>query len=147
MQRNRTKPNRLTAKQKQAAALLANGKRSGEVAQQLNVSRSTLWAWQKKPAFQALYNRELVDLVEAIGDEVRCSQLEAMRLLRETMQDTNADLRWRIESAKLILSQLPPPAPKEAGSTDPVEIQEQTAWQEKMDAELASMDIFGSTGL
>lgn len=143
MGQNRTKQNKLTAKQKQAAALLANGKRSGEVAKLLNISRSTLWSWQKKPAFQALYNRELVELVEAIGDEVRCSQLEAMRLLRETMQDSNAALRWRIEAAKLILSRIPPPQPNDTGSTDPEEIQKETAWQESIDAELASLNLLG----
>lgn len=52
----------LTPQQEKAAALLASGKGVNDVAQELNIHRSTVWAWRKLPTFEAYTNSLLHDL-------------------------------------------------------------------------------------
>lgn len=52
----------LTARQQRAAILLAEGKTTGSIAEELGIHRSTLNNWKNRPEFEAFVNARKEDM-------------------------------------------------------------------------------------
>ena len=108
----------LTAQQERAAFMLATGAGAQAVADELEVHRSTLWAWRQKPVFQAYYNQLLSD----IRRDVKCGLVglykEALDTVRDCLNSDDEEIAlktaWRIIERAEKLS---------TGKTDAGEIQ------------------------
>ena len=98
------KMERLTKKQKQAVTLLSKGLQTHAIADKLEVSRQTLWAWKKKQVFQ----KELLQLrqsqLEHVGLSLLSMGAEAVQTLRRCMKSGDASIALR--AAKTVLDQL-----------------------------------------
>ena len=67
-------------KQQQAILSLVSGKKVQEVAEELGVHRSTIWAWRQQEPFQAYFN--------ALTKEVQQRMKEGLLGLSETAVET-----------------------------------------------------------
>ena len=93
MQQNATEK-RLTKKQEQAAALLADGKPSDElIAKRLKINRTTLHRWKKLPAFQARIDEILAEVKRKLkerGVTEKLNRIESLdnrhRLLKRIIE-------------------------------------------------------------
>jgi hypothetical protein len=74
-------PPPLSPRQRQAAALLAQGLGPTAVSKALSVNRSTLHSWRKRPDFQALLEGKTEQTIEAIENVVATARDDIMRLL------------------------------------------------------------------
>ena len=81
MQQNATEK-RLTKKQEQAAALLADGKPSDElIAKRLKINRTTLHRWKKLPAFQARIDEILAEVKRKLRERGVTEKLNRIEVL------------------------------------------------------------------
>ena len=93
MQQNATEK-RLTKKQEQAAALLADGEPSDElIAKRLKINRTTLHRWKKLPAFQARIDEILAEVKRKLrerGVTEKLNRIESLdnrhRLLKRIIE-------------------------------------------------------------
>lgn len=121
---------RLTPAQAQAVSLLAAGRGPTEVAEELGVSRTTLWEWQHRPDFEAAYNRERAEVLEALRDGLRGAQLAAVRVLHEVAKTEGAPLRDRLAAARALLSAASVPE-AQPGPTTTEGVEQEHRWAER----------------
>jgi transcriptional regulator with XRE-family HTH domain len=106
----------LTPLQERAAILLAQGVTVTEVADELNVDRSTLWRWRQHPAFQAYSNRIAAGIRGAIRDRVLSLQDKVFEVMIRELDREDARA---IRPALFILDRV---LKMDDGSTDVREI-------------------------
>jgi len=80
---------KLTPKQDKAVFLLASGKVVAEVAEQLEVDRTTLWVWRQQPAFEAILNQTREETKQAMQDGLRSLHQQALQTLRQSLDSGN----------------------------------------------------------
>ena len=87
--------NRLTPRQKLAAAEMATGVSLTDAALLGKVSKQTIWRWQQLPDFQDYMNRRISE-AEAEGDlRLRAMRGEAIQRLRSFLADENSAVALR----------------------------------------------------
>jgi DNA-binding CsgD family transcriptional regulator len=107
-------PEGLTPQQEQAASLLASGMAIQDVADRLDIHRSTLWHWRQRETFQAHLNtlrREAAQ--DALG---RLISLQADALDTVTRIMENGDDTTALKAARYVLEQA---SEVRIGATDP----------------------------
>lgn len=94
----------LTPTQEQAATLLASGVSVTDVAQRLDVARSTLYVWQKQTTFKVFFNRQCSDARGTLVVGLFGLADEALRTIRESLN--SEDERIRLKAAMWITDKL-----------------------------------------
>lgn len=85
----------LTPVQEKAAILLASGINIGAVAEQLNLSKGTLYNWQRTLTFQCFYNRQSSDYRQSLRDGLFGLADTALSAIRDSLTSTNEAVRLR----------------------------------------------------
>lgn len=82
-------PEGLTPQQEQGAALLASGMAIKEVAERLNVHRSTLWHWRQLETFQAYLNALRKEASQDTVGRLIALQGDALETVSRIMEEGN----------------------------------------------------------
>ena len=85
----------LTPTQEQAATLLASGVSVTDVATQLDVSRATIYVWQKQTTFKCYFNRRCSDARSSLVVGLYGLANEALQTIRESLQSQNEQVRLK----------------------------------------------------
>jgi len=85
----------LTAIQEQAAILLASGDSVTEVAEKVNVNRTTIYQWQQKISFKCFYNQQCQIIQDNIRNGLCGLYAEALEAVRGCLQSTNEAARLK----------------------------------------------------
>jgi len=109
----------LTDQQLTAIELLLSGQGVSQVAEQVDVDRSTLWRWGQLPAFQAELNRRRQELWSAHADRLRSLLPAALQVLENTLECEPDG--WRVALAIVKMADFGALAP--SGETDPAAIE------------------------
>ena len=80
-------PEGLTSQQQQAAALLASGMAVKEVAERLDVHRSTLWHWRQLETFQAYLNALRKEAAQDAAGGLIALQRDALETISRVMAE------------------------------------------------------------
>jgi transposase-like protein len=97
---------RLTARQRKAAILLAEGDHSvSSIAKKLGIDRTTLHNWKNRPDFQALANQIQEDAVTAASAKLASLFVEALRTYEQLLRSKSE--RIRLTAADKILDRFP----------------------------------------
>jgi hypothetical protein len=109
--------NNLTPQQERFITLLISGKSLSSIADELEVSRPTLYEWQRLETFQARYNQLLTDLKADMDSGVLGLYSKAVQALSECLESENDHIKFKvalylIERAEKL----------EPGTTDPAAI-------------------------
>jgi transcriptional regulator with XRE-family HTH domain len=117
-----------------AAALAAAGVSQAKIAQELGVSESTISRWKKRTDYQAARNGILKDAVETASNRLRSLTLQAVGILRDTMNDPKATHCDRIRAATAILDRVlgDKASYQNIGCADEAELQERQRTDEAM---------------
>lgn len=91
----------LSPQQWQAIQFLVAGKRQVEVSKELNVTQETVSRWRSSPLFAAALNIALRDSYQATIGELREAKTDAIRVLRDLLD--NRQPRIRLSAAQAIL--------------------------------------------
>ena len=89
-----------------AATMSAAGLTGARIAQELGISESTVSRWRQRADFQAIQNAILKDAVETASNRLRSLTLQAVGILRDTMNDPKATHCDRIRAATAILDRV-----------------------------------------
>ena len=131
----REDPAQLTEAQEQAAALLAGGRRAGDVAQAVGIPAGELAQWQQAPAFVAAVNAQLADARESTRQRLRSLAVSALDVVEVALTEgtTPAAIRLQLAVKVLELIDAGELAKQEIGSSDPgdVEADQQSAARTK----------------
>lgn len=73
-------------------------------AEALGLSRMTLWRIMKRPEFQEQYREARRQIVSHAISQVQQSTVQALKTLREVMEDSQAFATARVLAAKIVLS-------------------------------------------
>ena len=80
----------LSAKQREAIALLATGRGIAETAQDVGVGRTTLWRWMRKDLnFRAEQNRQRIALKDSLADRLHVIAQEALTTVDHAISQGN----------------------------------------------------------
>ena len=82
----------LTPQQEKAAILLASGNSVVSVAEELNVSRGTLYEWKKLLTFQCYMNEQKQGYVDSLRGGIMNLAEEAIGAIRESLNSDNEQL-------------------------------------------------------
>jgi transposase-like protein len=104
----------LDPQQERAAYMLATGAGVQEVADELDVHRSTLWDWRQQATFQAFYNRLLSEIRADVKEGLVGLYEEAVDTVRECLN--SEDERVALKAASQVIERV---EALEPGSTDP----------------------------
>lgn len=97
----------LSAKQERAAILLAEGASGVDAAKSLKVSPQTIVEWKKKHLFQAAYNQQRRDIVNATRERIRHGIKQASDTLLELLNDE--DSKIRLSASRILLDKIDNP--------------------------------------
>ena len=85
---------RLTARQRKAAILLAEGDHSvSSIAKKVGLDRTTLHKWKKRPDFQALANQIQEDAVTAASAKLASLFVEALHTYEQLLRSKSERIR------------------------------------------------------
>lgn len=93
----------LTPRQRLAVNLLAEGQTCREVARRLNVTERTIYAYRKKPAVATAILRAQEDLMAEGGSKGINSVSDAVRVLKEIINDNAAQDSDRIAACRALM--------------------------------------------
>lgn len=85
----------LTPTQEQAADLLASGVSVTDVAQQLDVARSTLYVWQKQTTFKVYFNKRCSEARSTLLVGLFGLAAEALKTIRESLHSESEQVRLK----------------------------------------------------
>ena len=85
----------LTPTQEQAADLLASGVSVTDVAEKLNIARSTLYVWQKQTTFKVYFNKRCSDARSTLVVGLFGLADEALSTIRESLRSENEQVRLK----------------------------------------------------
>lgn len=97
----------LTAKQRQAALMLACGNSKKATAETLKVAAHTISQWCKSPSFNEAVNQHLASMEGASHQAIRSQKLKAIEVLSELLE--SAPPATRLAAVRVAL-ELPAPA-------------------------------------
>lgn len=86
----------LTAIQEQCASLLASGERVTDVADNLNVSRTTIYQWSDLMTFQCYINQLRDEVQRQTNQTIFALAGEALSAIRQTLTSENESLRLKV---------------------------------------------------
>lgn len=108
----------LPLKQQRAVAMLIAGATTEQVAQELGVHRSTVWAWKQQEPFQAYYNITLREQQQEIVAYMKSHVFQAANMISACM-GPGAPWNIRLRAAQYTLDTVMKQQP---GATDPREL-------------------------
>lgn len=85
----------LTPTQEQAATLLASGTSITEVADKLNVSRASLYIWQKQTTFQCYFNRCCNEARSTLMGGLYGLAQEALATIKDCLQSEDEKIKLK----------------------------------------------------
>ncbi|MFO7830171.1 MAG: phBC6A51 family helix-turn-helix protein [Bacteroidales bacterium] len=85
----------LIEKQIQAVEMLIAGKNQNEIAQELEIDRTTLYNWRKKLPFQAYYNKLLNEIKENTKESVLSLHETAIQKVKDVLENGNANAKLK----------------------------------------------------
>ena len=126
-----------------AATMSAAGLTGARIAQELGVSESTVSRWRQRADFQAIQNAILKDAVETASNRLRSLTLQAVGILRDTMNDPKATHCDRIRAATAILDRVlgDKASYRNIGCSDESELAERQRTDEAMAEVLRGWDL------
>ena len=86
---------KLTSQQQKALELLGTGKTITEVASSLDLNRTTIWRWTKKPEFQASMNTLIAEAREEVQQSLIALQEKAIETLKDCLSSSNDMVRLK----------------------------------------------------
>jgi len=104
----------LDPEQEQGAYMLATGAGVQEVADELEIHRSTLWEWRQEAAFQAFYNRLLSEIRADVKEGLVGLYEDAIDTVRQCLNSD--DERVALKAASQVIERV---EALEPGRTDP----------------------------
>jgi len=104
----------LNPQQEQAAYMLATGAGVQEVADELDVHRSTLWEWRQQATFEAFYNRLLSEIRADVKEGLVGLYEDAIDTVRQCLNSD--DERIALKAASRVIERV---EALEPGRTDP----------------------------
>jgi len=107
-------PEGLTPQQEQAASLLASGMAIQDVADQLDIHRSTLWHWRQRETFQAHLNTLRKEANQDALGKLLSLQADAFETVTRLMQ--NGSDATALKAARYVLERA---SGIQIGATDP----------------------------
>ncbi len=111
----------LTAKQRQAALMLASGASKKSTAETLKLAAHTISQWCKSPSFNDAVNQHLASVEGEAVQVLRAQKLRALDTLTSLMDEQNPpQVRLSAAQAALALPTPPEPAPVPARSPEQV---------------------------
>lgn len=105
MPENSTKNKPLTYRQQKAIALLMAGKDKSAVAQEIGISRNTLYKWQKQENFRAALRKAEAALVSDIAGQLARLGSKAQSVLSEQMKEESSP--QALSAARAVLGFIP----------------------------------------
>lgn len=93
----------LSPQQQQAALLLVEGRKQGEIAEEMGIAPETLSRWKAEPGFRAELNRLLLAMREASINRIRSLQATALQTIEDVMTNSEAPAKDRLAAAFRIL--------------------------------------------
>lgn len=99
MKENKT----LSAKQEKAIAALLETPTTRAAAQAAGVSEATIWRWLADEAFASVYRNARAKALENTLSALQAAGADAVRALREVMNDADAKGSERVSAAKAII--------------------------------------------
>lgn len=117
----------LTDLHRKALALQLSGMTIPNIAKRLDRRRETVWKWTKEPEYAGELRRLRKDAMDAVQVELREASVEAARVLRQIMNDTEVNPNARIRAAVSILDRTAPL--KQSVEVDQPGTQELNEWQ------------------
>ena len=126
-----------------AATMSAAGLTGARIAQELGISESTVSRWRQRADFQAIQNAILKDAVETASNRLRSLTLQAVGILRDTMNDPKATHCDRIRAATAILDRVlgDKASYQNIGCSDESELAERQRTDEAMAEVLRGWDL------
>ena len=121
----REDPAQLTPTQEQAAALLARGRRVGDVAEAAGVTPATIAEWQQVPVFVAAVNGQLADARESTRQRLRALAAAALDVVEAALTEDTTPAKVRLQLAVEVLELVGAGelAKQEIGSGDPADVE------------------------
>jgi len=107
-------PEGLTPQQEQAASLLASGMAIQDVANHLDIHRSTLWHWRQRETFQAYLNTLRTEAAQGALGRLISLQADALDTVTRIMENGND--ATALKAARYVLEQA---SEVRIGPTDP----------------------------
>ena len=98
----------LTDLHRKALELQLSGMTIPQIAKRLDRRRETVWKWTKEPEYAEELRRLRKDAMDAVQVELRAASVEAARVLREIMNDSEINANARIRAAVSILDRTAP---------------------------------------
>jgi transposase len=96
---------RLTARQRHAAMLLAEGVSISSAVKKLGINRTTVYNWKKLPAFEALVNQMQEEAISAGSARMAGLSVEAAGTLKQLLKSKNE--RIRLTAVRAVFDYLP----------------------------------------
>ena len=90
-------------KQQRALDLILTGHSTTDIAAQVGVRRETVWRWTQDPAFAAEVTRHRAERRMTVHSELDAGVLEAVRMLRGLVNDTEAPAGARVRAATALM--------------------------------------------
>ena len=90
-------------KQQRALDLILTGHSTTDIAAQVGVRRETVWRWTQDPAFAAEVSRHRAERRMTVHSELDAGVLEAVRMLRGLVNDTEAPAGARVRAATALM--------------------------------------------
>ncbi len=98
-----TESKRLTAKQERALQALLVTPTTRAAAEAAGVSEATIWRWLADADFSAVYREARTKSLESTLTALQAAGADAVKALRDVMNDTNAKGSERVSAAKAII--------------------------------------------
>ena len=93
--------NEMNEKEEMALALILQGRKDAEVAEELGVSRMTIWRWKKyDPEFIKTLDEKRTHLRQQAEDNILELTESAVNAIRDALN--NGDTKIRLQAAKLV---------------------------------------------
>jgi len=92
----------LSPKQSKAVALLAQGRKSKDVAKCVGVSAQTISGWRKNPEFEATLNTLLLEFLEASRRQMQALAIDAVDTIADLMKSDKSETT-RLKTVEVVL--------------------------------------------